>query len=89
MPFKMHKIIIFFPVKKKYVCLLYVKIPDQLPESHIFSFGLIRVQKPPLNAHVDKFSSARGLIVGVSLPLLVCNNLKLWQDRVQPQRRQI
>ena len=47
-------------------------------------FGLITVQMPPLNAHDDKFSRARGLIVGVSLPLLilVCNNRKLWQDSV-------
>ena len=40
MPFKTHEIIFFFPEKKKYVCLPYLKFSDSLPETHIFLCGL-------------------------------------------------
>ena len=44
MPFKMHKTL-FFPekkkkIKKKYVCLPYLKFSDLLRETHIILFGL-------------------------------------------------
>ena len=38
MPFKMHKIIFFKKKIKKYVCLLYLKFSDLLPETHLFFF---------------------------------------------------
>ena len=38
-PFKMHKII-FFPRKKKYVCLPFLKSSDPLPETHLYFFYL-------------------------------------------------
>ena len=37
MPFKMHKIIYFFP-EKKYVCLPYLKFSDPLPETYLFFY---------------------------------------------------
>ena len=38
MPFKMHKIIIFFRKIKENVCLPYLKFSDGLPETHQFFF---------------------------------------------------
>ena len=41
MPFKMHKIIFFQKkkiIRKKYVCLPYLKFSDLLPETHLIIF---------------------------------------------------
>ena len=50
LPFKMHiKLYFFFQkkiIKKKYVCLPYLKFSDSLPETHIFLFGLNLSEEP-------------------------------------------
>ena len=38
MPSKIHKIIFFPEIKKKYVCLPYLKFSDPLPKTHINFF---------------------------------------------------
>ena len=44
-PFKVHKII-FFPEIKIYVCLPYLKISDQLPETHLFFIWPDLIESP-------------------------------------------